>query len=270
MSDRFPTPHAEHDLVLIAAAVGADASGTEAVAAERLIADCADCAELAADLRAIARATAALPAPARARDYTLRPEQAARLRPRGWRRLAAAFGPARLDLARPLAAGLTTLGLAGLLLSALPLVQSNGASGAPVAAPAFPASGGEKSTSQGAEGVALSPVGSTAPVPAASAASGPAATTATDTTGEVPRSPAGNLFGGQRDSASSAPSAAPMDNQAVSTPAPAPRVTSNQAPPAATPAGFDVSLAAASAACLLLGVSLFLLRRGAGRRSEAG
>jgi hypothetical protein len=67
----------------------------------------------------IARATAALPAAVRPRDFQLSPEQAARLRPAGWRRFVAAFASPRLAMTRQLGVGLTTLGIAGLMLSVL-------------------------------------------------------------------------------------------------------------------------------------------------------
>src|ERR1700704_697802 len=66
------------------------------------------------------RATAALPTAVRPSDFQLTPEQAARLRPMGWRRLVAAFASPRLAMTRQLGIGLTTLGLAGLLVSVLP------------------------------------------------------------------------------------------------------------------------------------------------------
>ncbi|MFL5681232.1 MAG: hypothetical protein ACJ77B_11600 [Chloroflexota bacterium] len=135
---RTGAAHATHDLLLVAAHAAGDTLGTATERSASLVATCPDCAALAADLVAIAAATHDLPAAARPRDFTLRPEDAARLRPMGWRRLAAAFGASRLELVRPLAAGLTTLGLAGILLAGLPAAHepSPGAerAGAPVAA----------------------------------------------------------------------------------------------------------------------------------------
>jgi hypothetical protein len=122
--------HANHDLLLIAALAAGETSAAEHAAASALAADCADCAALADDLRALARAAAELPMPARPRDFTLTPEAASRIRQRGWRRLLAAFGTPRFELVRPLAAGLTTLGLAGFLLAGVP-----GLGGSPAAAP---------------------------------------------------------------------------------------------------------------------------------------
>jgi hypothetical protein len=129
MTDR-PSNHADHDLFLIAELAAGEASPVQEEIATAQIAACNDCATLADDLRALSRATAELPRPARPRDFTLTPEMAARIRRRGWRRLLAAFGTPRFELVRPLAAGLTTLGLAGFLLAAVP-----GMTGSPSAAP---------------------------------------------------------------------------------------------------------------------------------------
>ena len=74
------------------------------------------------DLVAIRTATVTLPTPPRVDDYQLTPDDAARLRPGGWRRLVAAIGSGRAAFTRPLAVGLTTLGLAGLLVATVPSV----------------------------------------------------------------------------------------------------------------------------------------------------
>ena len=94
-------------------------AAAERAAAEALVAACAECADLHADLLALAAATRAMPTPARPRDYT--PDR--RPMPRacgaaGWRRLVAAVRRRRgTSFSRPLAVGLTTLGLAGLLVA---------------------------------------------------------------------------------------------------------------------------------------------------------
>ncbi|HEV8490587.1 MAG TPA: hypothetical protein VGQ58_12455, partial [Candidatus Limnocylindrales bacterium] len=85
-----------------------------------LVAACRDCATLATDLRAIARATAEVPPARRPRDFFIRPADADRLRPRGLRRIAAAFSGSPIRLARPLAGGLMMVGFAGLLVASLP------------------------------------------------------------------------------------------------------------------------------------------------------
>jgi hypothetical protein len=269
MTDRFPTPHAEHDLLLVAAVLDHDPTAPERLAAERQIAACPSCAELATDLRALALATAALPAAERTRDFTLSREQAARLRPRGWRRIAAAFGPARLELLRPLGAGLATLGIAGLLLATLPSIQlPMGSAGA---APSQYSTGAKSGS-----GPEVAPAASAAPVPASSGAFDPYAASAAPSAGSVDTAgvPAGsprNVRGGAEGGPPSAvPSAAPTDDRvAVAQPAPTAR-TNDQAPQLATPGGVDIPLAAASAACLALGVSLIALRRATRGRARAG
>ena len=120
MTNRQPDGHAAHDLLLMSVFAAGDASPAERETATALTDRCPDCARLADDLQVIARATAALPAPARRRDFMLSPGDAARIRRRGWRRLAGVFEGPRFAFTRPLAAGLTTLGLAGFLLAAIP------------------------------------------------------------------------------------------------------------------------------------------------------
>jgi hypothetical protein len=111
--------HATHDLELVAAYAAGDATGPDLETATALVAGCADCSALHHDLRLIAAALPALPAARRTRDFRLTPEQAASLRPAGWRRLLGAFAGPRFSVAAPLGTGLATLGLAGLLLGTL-------------------------------------------------------------------------------------------------------------------------------------------------------
>jgi hypothetical protein len=276
MTDRFPTPHAEHDLLLVAAVVDRDPTAADRLAAERQIANCSSCGELATDLRAIALATAALPAAERTRDFTLRPEDAARLQRGGWRRIAAAFGAARLEVLRPLGAGLATLGLAGLLLATLPAIQLPiGSSGA---APSLYSTGAKSTPS-----AEVAPAASAAPAPASPAAPAPAKDSygpfaaspspsagPVGITGAPAGSPADRLGGAVNGAPSAAPAAAATDNR-VSVAQPGPSAgTNDQAPQLATPGGVDIPLAAASAACLALGVSLIALRRALRGRAPAG
>ncbi len=134
MTHRHLNEHTTHDRLLISAWAAGDADPTDRAAAERLAGSCPECALLADDLRVLARATAELPRPRRPRDFTLKADDAERARRRGWRRLVAAFGGPRFDFARPLAAGLTTLGLAGFLLASVPGMP--GGSALPAGAPA--------------------------------------------------------------------------------------------------------------------------------------
>jgi hypothetical protein len=132
--------HSEHDPLLVAAFAAGDLTAKDRDAAAMVVSDCPDCRELHADLAAIARATATLPAAPRSRDFRLSAADAARLRPAGWRRFAAGLASPRLAFTRQLGVGLTTLGIAGLLFTVLPGVSVSmggaaGASAAPSSAP---------------------------------------------------------------------------------------------------------------------------------------
>jgi hypothetical protein len=139
------TPHADHDLLIIAAGTDPDADPAARAAAARQSAACTACEELARDLRAIAVGLQSLPrsvpAPA-ARDFRISPDQARRLqRGNGLRRLLRPFGPGGMPSLRPLSAALTTLGVAGLLFTlVLPGMMSFGsAAGAAPGALSAPA-----------------------------------------------------------------------------------------------------------------------------------
>lgn len=146
--------HIQHDPLLVASLAAGDLAGADRDQANAQIAACADCAELHADLIAIARATAALPPAVAPRDFTLSPQQAAALRPVGWRRLVAAIGGSRPLMSRQLGIGLATVGLAGLLVSTLPGIQVENRAAAPAsgsAAQAAPAAAAAGSASTGGE-----------------------------------------------------------------------------------------------------------------------
>jgi hypothetical protein len=138
--------HAQHDPLIVVSLAAGELTGTDRDLAAALIATCADSASLHDDLLAIARATAALPPATRPRDFQLSPDQAARLRPAGWRRFVAAFASPQLAMTRQLGIGLTTLGLAGLLVSVLPTVQlgMGGSAAAPAGAPAAAPAGSQQ------------------------------------------------------------------------------------------------------------------------------
>ncbi len=151
MTDRFPATHTDHDPLLVAAFAAGDLGPADREQAELLASTCADCALLEADLRAIAAATATLPVPARRRDFSLSAGDAARLRRRGLRWVLRVLAGPRSAALKPLATGLTTLGLAGLLLAALPAIQLGGSAAGPIgpAAPAAPPV--ERDTSSGGD-----------------------------------------------------------------------------------------------------------------------
>jgi anti-sigma factor RsiW len=128
--DSSPTAHSQHDLLLVAALADRELTGEETEQVRAQVAACAECAALQADLVTLAQATRELPPVARPRDFTLRPVDAQRLRPTLVRRILGSFGTTRDSVSRPLAMGLTTLGLAGLLVGVVPGALSLGAGGA--------------------------------------------------------------------------------------------------------------------------------------------
>jgi hypothetical protein len=182
-----PQAAADEHAALVVALDAGDLAGADLARAVQLRATCGGCAALAADLGAIREAMTALPVPARRRDYRLSPEDAARLRPSGWRRFRdwlAAPG----STVRPLATSLATLGIVGLLVTAgLPGLGGFGAGGATLstagsplengqpadvqadgagtAAPAFASPAGPAAAASPVPGVAPAPGGS--PVPEA-------------------------------------------------------------------------------------------------------
>jgi anti-sigma factor RsiW len=195
--------HASHDELLIARLYGGDVDDRERARAVEIMADCPDCAELFADLGAIAEATASMPVPARPRDFMLTEEDAARLRRkrRGWQ---VTFG---LGLRRSFGGSLAALGLAGLMLTSAAslLGQTTSASLTSANAPErFAQSSGPNFDSQGAVGLAAaSPAAASEPAPAfaagvtAALAANPAAATTptTDAANRVPGDVAGDAGG---------------------------------------------------------------------------
>jgi len=110
--------HANHELALIAGHAAGDLAVSEHARADALLQSCTACADLRRDLIAISAATRALPMAAVApRDFRLDAAQAARLRRGSWlRTLLQPFGAAKSGV-RPMAAALTSLGLAGLFVA---------------------------------------------------------------------------------------------------------------------------------------------------------
>jgi hypothetical protein len=191
MTDPSPSSdHAVHDTMLVASLADHSLGEAERAAAQALVADCSQCADLHADLLALRTATRAMPTPARPSDYQLTTGDAHRLRSSGWRRFVAMLGSSRDALSRPLAVGLTTLGLAGLLVANIPsLTFSGGATSAPMAAASAPAGGaaagnGNVSTILGASAAAEA-AASNAPPPADTAGS-PEGSGAPDRAAPVP------------------------------------------------------------------------------------
>lgn len=116
--------HDQHDPAIIAGLL--DRDGVQALpAAERatalaLVDDCVACAALHRELVALTSGLRLAGTPTRPRDFRLSAADAVRLQPRGWRRFITSIGSARDGLSRPLAIGLTTLGLVGVLVGTVP------------------------------------------------------------------------------------------------------------------------------------------------------
>ena len=125
----LPDSHQDHDLVLVAALAAGDTEGRDHTRATELVTSCPECARVRDDLVTLAALLPTLPAPARTRDYRLTAEQAAALRPTGWRRLLGAFGGSGFRFATPVGTAMATLGIAGLLLSAVPSSLPAGTTG---------------------------------------------------------------------------------------------------------------------------------------------
>lgn len=187
------TDHRTHDQLLVAGLLDRATRGLELDRGEALVETCAECAALHRDLVALRAATRELPTPPRVRDYALSAADAHRLRRTGWRRLVAVFGSTRDAFSRPLAIGLTTIGLAGLLVTAVPGALPGGSGTAGV--PTLGQAAGDAGSGANSESVEASKA---APAPSAAAsAPGPAAAALT-----APSS-------GPSGAAAPAPSAAP-------------------------------------------------------------
>jgi len=203
VSEARATDHDRHDPMLVAALAAGDLAGTERDQVIALTASCADCAALHDDLVAIARATASVPPPIRGtgRDFRLTPEQAASLRPSGWRRFVPAGGGAAFT--RPLGAALATFGIAGILIGTLSLGFTGGSS----ASAPQPAAGAGAAADRNAESLVASGApeapGNLQPLPetsaaaaSAAAAPAPAASAAASAAAAAPSSPADTSGGG--------------------------------------------------------------------------
>ena len=159
----LPHTHPDRDDTLVARLAADDiAPGSrDDTLARARIADCPACAELHADLQAIVAATADLPAPRRTRDFQLTDADAARLRRTGWRDVLARLGSPSFAFTRPLAAGLATLGIAGLLLATVPFTFL--AAGSASAPEALPGTNGTTSQAGGGAPATASPGFTAAP-----------------------------------------------------------------------------------------------------------
>jgi hypothetical protein len=263
---RITAGHPAHDTVLVASLVDHSLPASERNAAQRMVDTCRLCAELHSDLLALRDATRTLPTPTRPRDYRLTAADADRLRPAGIRRWILAFGSPRDAITRPLAIGLTTLGIVGLLVSGAPALSLGSASssasgdrtaaGAPQPAASQPALDATVAT-PAAGAAAAEATGR----PAAAAAS--AAPLAPNVFAPAPTTAPGGSSDYLTDQAGGSGGAAGVKATAPAAPIPA---VGNQDQPVgvqgAQPAepGPAISPVVVSGILLLVGVGLFLFR----------
>jgi len=263
---RFTAGHPAHDTVLVAALVDDSIPLSERDPAQRLVDTCRLCAELHADLIALRSATRAMQTPARPRDYYLSAADAERLRPSGIRRWIAAIGSSRDAVTRPLAIGLTTLGIVGLLVAGAPLASLGGATSS---------QGGGSGAAAAPQPAASQPpmdvVAPAAPSAAAGAAAAEASAANADTAASPApvRAPVAQLPG----LASAAPTngspeflgdqGAGTSGAKASAPIPGRQPDRAVAAPGAQPTEPDAAVApvvALSVVLLVVGLGLFLLR----------
>ena len=273
--------HDRHDLLLVAALAAGDLAGADRDHARDLTRSCAACAELHDDLVAIARATASVPPPvaARPRDFQLTAADAARLRPGGWRRLAASLSGLRSAATRPLGAGLATIGIVGLLLgnvtlnlgggssAAAPRPVSDGAGGAGVPSTVENAAGSAKAAPSSASAYLTN-----VPGPSAAASAGfPDATAIGPVAGGVASSAPDRSVDVRAAQGSGTGVTEPQDTSTSGGPIPAPTLTSRDATvpgaPAASSEGPLRPLNVAFGLAVLGGVGLLVASR---RRSRSG
>lgn len=120
-----PLSHARHDRFAVAAAIGGgDAPPT--------LATCQHCGALHRDLLSIQTALRHAWTPKRPRDLRLDALRIASFRPALWRRLLGIIGSSRDAISRPLAIGLTSVGIVGVVLtSTAPGLGGMASGGAP-------------------------------------------------------------------------------------------------------------------------------------------
>jgi hypothetical protein len=115
--------HARHDRFAIAAAIGGgDAPST--------VATCQHCGALHRDLLSLQTALRHAWTPRRPRDLRLDVMRVARLKPALWRRLLGVIGSSRDAITRPLAIGLTSVGMVGVVLTSTGSLLGGAASAA--------------------------------------------------------------------------------------------------------------------------------------------
>ncbi|MEO7117682.1 MAG: hypothetical protein ABIZ34_01785 [Candidatus Limnocylindrales bacterium] len=110
--------HQFHDQLLIVRFASDDVHASEVASAKALIDRCRECATLSDDLRSIARATAAMPAPRRQRDFRITADEAQDLRGTAFDRWLRRLAAPRLAILQPLAGSAIAIGLVLVVIGA--------------------------------------------------------------------------------------------------------------------------------------------------------
>lgn len=114
--------HRRHDRLLVARFAAGDAAYGQEHEAQDLIRRCSECAALAADIGAISKSVARLPAPPRPRDFRLTTEQAAQLRGSRLDRWLRALTGSGWATVRPVAAVALSVGLVMSVVGFMPIL----------------------------------------------------------------------------------------------------------------------------------------------------
>lgn len=165
-TDSLTNEHRRHDHLLVARFAVGDAGSGQEHEAQELVRRCSQCAALAADISAISRSVAQVPAPPRPRDFRLTREQAAHLRGSRIDRWLRGITGSGWSTVRPIAGVALSIGLVMSVVGFLPVLGA--AMGTPAGTNVLVAPGAGGPTVQTPE--ASSNRGDvSAPVPAATA-----------------------------------------------------------------------------------------------------
>jgi hypothetical protein len=128
-SHSLSAEHRRHDRLLVARFAVGDAAFGQEHEAQELIRRCSECAALAADITAISRSVARMPAPPRPRDFRITQDQAATLRGSRIDRWLRSITGSGWSTVRPVAAVALSVGMVMSVVGFLPVL--GGANGGP-------------------------------------------------------------------------------------------------------------------------------------------
>ena len=119
--------HNRHDRLLVARFAAGDLEGNLQHEGQELVRRCSECAALAADITAISKSVAKMPAPRRTKDFRLTTEQADHLRGSRFDRWLRTITGSGWATVRPVAAVALSVGLVMSAVGALPLLSAGAA-----------------------------------------------------------------------------------------------------------------------------------------------